>query len=206
LPIALFTTLRQRWLMPCLVALALAHPGGPATGQTLSTTAPAQTRAQGATASTAPEWAALSVAQQAALAPLAPIWRDINTNRKRKWIALSANFDKLSATEQATLHLRMGDWARLSTVERNRARLNFAESSSLSSEDKKAHWEAYQALSPAQKQQLAKQAANRPTIGAAPALTDRRAGKLAAVPVTRSNARDAIGPLPAASAAATIHP
>lgn len=201
-------TFSHRRLLPCLVALLLAQAGVPAAGQAVSTLAPSpQARAQPAPASAAPEWKALSAAQQAALAPLAPIWREIDANRKRKWIALSANYDKLSASEQATLHLRMGDWARLSTAERNRARLNFAESSSLSSEEKKAHWEAYQALSPAQKHQLARQATNRPPIGAAPAITERRTGKLAAVPVTRSNTpRQVANPTPAASAGAASRP
>lgn len=176
--------------LPVAVALVLAGHALPAIGQGASPAPPApQTRAKPAThAGAAPAWSALTPAQQAALQPLAPIWHEIGPNRKRKWIALSAGFGKLSATEQATLHVRMGDWARLSNQERNRARLGFAETRTLSSEEKKARWEAYQALSPVQKQQLARQAASRPTIGAAPAITNRSSGKLAAVPVTRSDA------------------
>ncbi len=115
----------------------------------------------------------MSAAQQTALQPLAPIWTQISSNRKRKWIALSARFSKLSAAEQATLHGRMAEWATLSNIERNRARLNFTETRSLSSEEKKIHWDSYQALSPTQKQQLARQAANRAPLGAAPAVAAR---------------------------------
>jgi len=132
-----------------------------------------------------PTWASLNGSQQAALRPLAPIWSQITPGRKRKWIALSANYGRLSPAEQAILHGRMTEWATLSAAERNRARLNFAETSNLSRQEKKAQWEAYQALTPSQKQQLAGQAAKAPPIGAAPAVTSRSRGKLASVPVTR---------------------
>lgn len=135
-------------------------------------------------------WNELSAAQQAALQPLAPIWGDISDNRKRKWIALSANFAALSPADQATLHGRMTEWASLSTADRNRARLNFAQTKQLSNQEKKAQWEAYQALSPEQKQQLAAQAQNK-TSGAAPAVSESAPGKLAAVPTTRSDAATA---------------
>lgn len=160
-------------------------------------------------------WNQLSDRQQAALQPLAPIWSQVSANRKRKWIALSADFDKLSPNDKIRLHGRMREWAALSNVERNRARLNFAQTRTLSSEEKKAHWEAYQALSPDQRQQLARQAAKRPATGAAPAVTHRSTGKLAAVPVTRSERPVASTPVPSppvadpepgASAATTTSP
>ncbi len=152
-----------------------------------------------------PTWASLNGSQQAALRPLAPIWSQITPGRKRKWIALSANYGRLSPAEQAILHGRMTEWAMLSTAERNRARLNFAETRNLSSQEKKAQWEAYQALTPAQKQQLAGQAAKAPTTGAAPAVTSRGRGKLASVPVTRpekglDHAAPATGTAPPAAA------
>ncbi len=156
-----------------------------------------------------PTWKTLSPAQREALAPLAPIWSEINSNRKRKWIALSANFNNLSPQDRATLHGRMKEWASLSNAERNRARLNFAQTRELSHEEKKTQWEAYQALSPERKQELAAQA-KAPPSGAAPAVTKSPSGKLAAVPVTRSDtqaaARTAPTHRPAASAAAPSSP
>lgn len=156
-----------------------------------------------------PTWRALSPAQREALAPLAPIWGNINSSRKRKWIALSANFSNLSPQDRATLHGRMKEWASLSNAERNRARLNFAQTQELSHEEKKARWEAYQALSPERKQALAAQA-KAPPSGAAPAITKSTSGKLATVPVTRSEtqaaARTAPPSRPAASAAAPSSP
>lgn len=178
----------RRWL-PCLLALVLAFPAWPAFAQASARAlAPAPVPAQ---TDNALAWNRLSDRQQAALQPLAPVWSQISPNRKRKWIALSADFDRLSAAEKSTLHGRMREWAALSNAERNRARLNFAETRTLSGDERKAQWEAYQALTPAQKQQLAKQAASRPPSGAAPAVTQRSTGKLAAVPVTRSDAASA---------------
>jgi Protein of unknown function (DUF3106) len=180
----------------CALVLVLALPMGSFAEPAAR---PARVQPPAAPLNAPPAWTTLTAAQQAALQPLAPIWHEINTSRKRKWIALSANFNRLSATEQATLHVRMGDWARLSTAERNRARLNFVETRDLSAAEKKAQWEAYQALSPAQKQQWATQAGNRPQVGAAPAITGRPTGKLANVPVTRSASAASPVPVPPAA-------
>lgn len=141
-----------------------------------------------------PTWKSLTPVQREALAPLAPVWGEISGNRKRKWIALSANFKTLSPQDKATLHGRMKEWASLSSAERNQARLNFALARDLPHDEKRAQWEAYQALSPEQKKQFAAQA-NTQATGAAPAVTKSTPGKLASVPVTRSEA-------PAASSAA----
>jgi hypothetical protein len=207
----------RRWAPLCLLMAALVVPAWSAAGQITAgqtVAAPAMAQQRPRTASP-PAWNTLSAPQQAALKPLAPIWNDINSNRKRKWIALSVNFAKLSEAEQATLHGRMGEWAALSPLARNRARLNFVETRALSSQEKMAQWEAYQALSPAQKQQLAAQAVDNRGSGAAPAVTHRAPGKLAAVPVTRSESgspqstalpRPAALPAMPASGAASSNP
>lgn len=186
-------------LIPYLVSLAFVYPGLPVIGQTPGSISPAKPAA--ATSDGALAWAKLSAGQKAALQPLAPIWTQINVNRKRKWIALSADFHKLSPAEQSKLHGRMREWAALSTADRTQARLNFAETRTLSSAEKKAQWEAYQSLSPDQKKQLARQASSRPAIGAAPAVTHRSTGKLASVPVTRSEAGSAAAHSPSSTAA-----
>ena len=59
----------------------------------------------------------------------------------------------MSGAEQAKLHSRMTEWAALSPQQRTQARLNFAETKQLSPDDKKAKWEAYQALPPGRKAQ-----------------------------------------------------
>jgi len=133
------------------------------------------------------DWSKLTPAQQAALQPLAGTWSSVSEPQKRKWIVLSRNFQTLSPAERATLHSRMTEWANLSAVQRSQARLNFAQTQDLSPAEKKAQWDAYQALSPEQKQQLAAGGQLLPS-GAAPALKPVDPTKLAAVPVTRSDA------------------
>lgn len=187
-----------------LPALALALSGGlawaqaPAPGSAKSAAA---TRATAAPQGPPPAWKTLTPAQQEALAPLAPIWGEISSNRKRKWIAISANYKTMSAADKATLQGRMKEWASLSAADRNRARLSFAQTRELSHEEKKAQWEAYQALSPERKKQLAALAGN-PSHGAAPAVTTQTSRKLAAVPVTRSDTTAAAHPKAGASAPA----
>jgi hypothetical protein len=102
-------------------------------------------------------WQKLKAQQKTALAPLAPHWSQMSVAQKNKWLAMSNNFDNLSSKEQATLHERMVDWASLSPQQRAQARLSFNETKSLDADNKKNQWEAYQALSPDQKKQLAAQ-------------------------------------------------
>jgi hypothetical protein len=116
---------------------------------------------------TSPPWIELTPPQQQALGPLAATWPAISEAQKRKWLALSKNFNSLSAEEQAKLHSRMTEWAALSPQQRTLARLNFARTQRLSSDDKKAKWEAYQALPPEEKSKLAASAAKPPAAAAA---------------------------------------
>jgi hypothetical protein len=102
-----------------------------------------------------PTWAELTPQQQQALAPLAGSWRSLGEAHKGKWLALSQNYHAMPAGEQARLHSRMAEWAALSPQQRTLARLNFAESQKVQSEDKRAKWEAYQALPPEEKRKLA---------------------------------------------------
>lgn len=149
-------------------------------------------------AATKPAWTELTAPQQAALAPLASTWAGISEAQKRKWLALSQNYPSLSPDERNTLHGRMTEWAALSPAQRNQARLNFAQTQGLTTEEKKAHWEAYQALSPEQKKELAAKAK---ASGAAPAVPPATQNKLAAVPTTRSAASAAPKTAAPASAA-----
>lgn len=116
---------------------------------------------------TSPPWIELTPPQQQALGPLAATWSTISEAQKRKWLVLSKNFVSLSADEQAKLHSRMTEWAALSPQQRTLARLNFARTQRLSSDDKKAKWEAYQALPPEEKSKLAASAAKPPAAAAA---------------------------------------
>jgi len=104
-------------------------------------------------------WRDLKPAQQAVLKPLEREWPGIGATHKQKWITLSGDFSKRSPAEQARIQERMTEWARLTTQERSQARLNFQEAKQLDPTQRKARWDAYQALSPEQRQQLAERAA-----------------------------------------------
>lgn len=132
---------------------------------------------------TKPLWRELTPAQQQALAPLAGTWDTISEAQKRKWIALSKNFPMMSGAEQAKLHSRMSDWVALSPQQRTQARLNFGQTQQLAPSDKKAQWEAYQALSPEEKRKLAAKAPKAPA--AAAAVKPMAPEKLAGVPKAR---------------------
>ena len=99
-------------------------------------------------------WQALSKRQKQALAPLAEEWHELTTQQRQKWLALSKNFFQLTDEEQLTLHSRMREWAALSPRQRSQARFHFNTMQSLSAQDKRAQWEAYQALSEQEKNKL----------------------------------------------------
>ena len=135
-----------------------------------------------------PAWSELSRSQQTALSPLMSVWGKISEAQKRKWIALSSNYASLQPEEQTRLHGRMTDWVALNPQQRAQARLNFGESRKIPAEEKKAKWEAYQALSPEEKDKLASRASRKPS-GAAIAVKPVSPQKLAAVPAPRPDAR-----------------
>lgn len=134
-----------------------------------------------------PGWVTLSTPQKLALYPLAERWALLSEAQKRRWLALAANFASLPAEEQAKFHERMTDWASLSAQQRNQARLNYAVTNRLAPDDKRAQWEAYQALSEEERLALAARAAPKPK-GAATALRPVSPKKLAQVPAaTQAN-------------------
>ncbi|MBP7564901.1 MAG: DUF3106 domain-containing protein [Burkholderiaceae bacterium] len=142
-------------------------------------------------------WSDLSSAQQRALAPLAGSWSGMTDGHKRKWIAQAANHASLSEAEQAKQHERMTDWAALSPAQRAQARLNFARTKALPADEKKAKWDAYQALSAEERRSLAAQGREKPR-GAAPATRPVPAQKLATVPQPPAQARPVRVPAPSA--------
>lgn len=136
---------------------------------------------------TGPGWETLTTPQKLALYPLAERWALISEAQKRRWLALAANFSALPEEEQAKFHDRMTGWASLSAQQRNQARLNYAVTNRLARDDKRAQWEAYQALSDEERLALAARAAPKPK-GAATALHPVSPKKLAQVPAaTQAN-------------------
>ena len=144
-----------------------------------------------------PTWVELTPQQKASLAPLSATWPTLGEAHKRKWLALSENFHSMPAPEQARLHSRMTEWAALSPQQRNAARLNFAEAQKVAPEDKRAKWEAYQALPPEEKKRLAARAAatKPPPPPTAMAVQPVPKDKLAKVPQkTRAKASEPVPP------------
>ncbi len=100
-------------------------------------------------------WDKLTPTQKVALQPLSANWASLTEGHKRKWIAVSANFAQFSPEDKTKLHSRMTDWASLSAKQREQARINFAQTKTLTPSDKQAKWESYKALPPETKQALA---------------------------------------------------
>lgn len=111
-----------------------------------------------AVAEQGPTWASLKPAQREALKPLERDWAGIDTLRKRKWLEIAERYPTLPPADQARLQARMTEWTRLSPQERSQARLQFQEAKQVPVQDRQASWEAYQALPPEQRQELARRA------------------------------------------------
>lgn len=120
-----------------------------------------------------PLWKDLSASEQAALRPLAANWNAMSVERKRKWLNVAKDFDKLPLAQQSSMHTRMTEWAGLSPKQRADARQNFAQNreltDGLTSEQRKVQWQAYERLSPEEKRKLADSAPKASASGAAPA-------------------------------------
>jgi hypothetical protein len=142
----------------CPLACGAARPGRPVAGLGRPGAGRGRgrpTRPAHAAASNGIAWRDLTARQKTALAPLKEQWPTLSVEHQRKWIALARNYHRLKPAEQATLQQRMSDWAQLSPSQRTRARLNFGEARRLPADEKRAQWEAYQALSEQERERLA---------------------------------------------------
>lgn len=102
-----------------------------------------------------PRWNELSPAHQTALKPLQQQWSEIDAPRKQKWIEIAGRFPTMPPAEQARIQARMGEWARLTPNQRRDVRMNFQAAQQVPSENRQERWQAYQALPPEQRRQLA---------------------------------------------------
>ncbi len=185
-------------LVLCAVCAMALFPSALAIAAASGSTSPAPSVASSATkkspavlkAAAKPAWQDLTPTEQSSLRPLAANWDSLREVQKRKWIAIALNYPRMSPAEQAKLHSRMSEWASLSQQQRERARLNFSESKQLTPTQKKANWQAYQALSAEDKQKLAAKGLGKPT-GAATAAKPGPRQKLAAVPRSASTLKAA---------------
>ena len=182
---AAFGAISQTAPAPATQASAQVQTAKPAASGAAHTNAARTGRNGAVRTATRPAWRELPPVQQQALAPLAAQWDTLSEGQKRKWIALSANFPKLPVTEQAKLHSRMTEWVSLSPQQRTVARLNYGETRQLAPDDKKAKWEAYQALPPEEKKKLAAGVSKPPSTAAA--IRPVPGEKLAIVPRQRAS-------------------
>jgi hypothetical protein len=134
-------------------------------------------------------WNSLSADQKIALAPLSSTWSTLSDGHRRKWMAIAQSYPKLSDADKEKMRSRMVEWAALTPKDREQARLNFAKTKSVEQSERASNWEAYQALSPEEKQKLASSAAEKP-LGAAVTAKPVAPEKLAKVPVTRHTPED----------------
>jgi hypothetical protein len=149
--------------LPACLLLGVAH------GQTV--TAPSSANASKAAPPATGEnaWLTLAPKQKVSLSPLEKSWNALSDGQRRKWLAISESYPSLGQAEQEKLHSRMAEWAALSPKDREAARLNFAQSKTMPKSDRSANWEAYQALSPDEREKLAQGAKAKP-VGAAVAV------------------------------------
>ncbi len=151
---------RSRMLGSLLALACLGLLGG----LTWHPSAQATTNAQSSAASPtgAPsDWTQLSASQRKALAPLAPQWASLAPSSRVKWVEVARRFDQLSPTEQARVQERMSRWAALPSDQRGEARLRYQQSRQLPAGQRQEKWQAYQALSSEEKQDLGRQAQRR---------------------------------------------
>ena len=139
-----------------VVLLALSEFPSPAQAQAQAV-APARAAAKPA-AEAKPRWQQLSTTQHDVLRPLEREWPAIDGERKQKWLAIAAKYPAMSPQEQARVQERMADWSRLSPKERGVARQQFQAAKRVAPEDRPAQWEAYLALPPEKKRELADRA------------------------------------------------
>ena len=204
------SALRLRALSVGLVAVGLLVFSSPGFSQAPVLRLPASAPASAKSAASSPSWSELTPVQQQALAPLASSWNTgMSEPQKRKWLEISRNYSALSPEGQATLNSRMNDWVSLSSQQRAQARLNFGKTKELSKqltpEEKKAQWEAYQALSAEEKLKLAAKSP-KPT-GAATAIKPVAPQKLTTFPAHAGiKPASKIMPSPPATVAAPAAP
>ena len=105
-----------------------------------------------------PAWKNLGLVQKWALSPLERDWDNLDPARRSKWLEIAQRFPSLPPEEQNRMHERMRAWARLSPAERQQARLGYQVAQQIRADERRAKWEAYQALTPEQREELAEKA------------------------------------------------
>jgi Protein of unknown function (DUF3106) len=101
------------------------------------------------------DWARLNPQQRSVLAPLERDWSRVTPAQQQKWLEVASRYNTLPPEDKTRVQQRMAEWSQLSPQERARARLNFQEARPLGREERQQQWEAYRALPPEQRRELA---------------------------------------------------
>lgn len=110
----------------------------------------------------APAWGQLTGAQRQLLAPLSGDWDQLSAEQRTKWLNATPLLAGLPPPDLERVHERMRGWSRLTPAERLNARIAFQSTRKmLDDERRRAKWEAYQALPPEKRKELAEKAAKR---------------------------------------------
>lgn len=158
----LFTGERFRRLAALgLLALTGVMPWVGILGHTPAVAASSAHAAPSGSAGAPSDWSQLSPSQRKALAPLAAQWATLAPSSRVKWVEVARRFPQLSPAEQARIQERMASWAALPSDQRGEARLRYQQSRQLPADQRQQKWQAYQALSTEEKQDLGRQAQRR---------------------------------------------
>jgi hypothetical protein len=189
-------------------AMVLACLMGGQAGAQGGSAAPALPVRAAPVAESGPPWAALTVAQQQALAPLKTEWSAIDSARKEKWLDVATRMSSMSDTDRARIQQRMSAWVRMSPAERGRTRIQFQEAREVAPVNRAQQWQAYQALPAderralAEKASVAKKSPVAPPTARPATAAPRGSG---AAPLTAEVKRNVVPFLPAPAGTAPKH-
>lgn len=130
-----------------------------------------------------PLWVELTPAQRQALAPLAVEWDNLDSFRKKKWLAIGNKYASMKPEEQQRVQDRMRDWVRLTPEQRRVARESYARAKKLDRDQKSAHWEQYQQLPEDQKKKLAEASASKKHVATLPSPAAHNKGSKTIPPI-----------------------
>ena len=98
-----------------------------------------------------PAWSELTQAQQTVLAPLRADWEQLDTTRRKKWVAIADRYPTMKPAQQQRLQKRMQEWAQLTPEERRAAREKYKTLKKLPPEERKKvkqRWNEYEQSRP----------------------------------------------------------
>lgn len=105
-----------------------------------------------------PRWSDLTPTERESLRPLQNEWATLDSRNKEMWLGVVSRFPKLSPEGQDRIRQRMAAWAVMAPHQRSEARMNFEEARQTPAQDRRKRWEAYEALTPERRQELAERA------------------------------------------------